>query len=72
MPNSGAGPLAGSGQSADAARAALRGLIAKAIRDYPAHVGRPEWSYGLDHLALEDFVPGLTDHIMTAITGSPR
>lgn len=57
-------------RGADAGRNALRGLIAKAIRDYPASAGRPGWFYGLDHLDFEDFVPELANHIMAVITGT--
>lgn len=72
MANSGAGPMTGDARSAEAARKAMRGLIAKAIRDYPATTPRGDWKYGLDDLDFEDFVPELADHIMKAITGSAR
>lgn len=55
--------------SGDAAWNAFRGLIAKAIRDYPGYSGRPAWSYGLDDLDFEDFVPELADFIMVTVTG---
>jgi hypothetical protein len=58
--------------SSEAAWNAFRGLIAVAIRDYPAHAGRPGWSYGLDDLDFEDFVPDLADYIMAVVTGSAR
>lgn len=57
---------------AEAGRNALRGLIAKAIREYPATISRGDWKYGLDDLDFEDFVPDLADHIMAVITGGAR
>lgn len=58
--------------NSEAAWNAFKGLIAVAIRDYPAHAGRPGWQYGLDPLDFEDFVPELADYVMAVITGTAR
>jgi hypothetical protein len=42
-------------------------VIEEAIRSYPASIGRKDWKYGLDDLDFEDFVPELSQHILTAL-----
>lgn len=60
-------------RSSSAARTALRGLIAKAIREYPRTGPREAaWSYGPEDPGFEALVQGLTDHVMAVITGSAR
>jgi len=51
----------------DARKAIIEALIRKAIRDYPAHAGRPGWSYGLDNLDFRDFVPELAEFIAASL-----
>lgn len=42
---------------------ATRSVIRVAIREFPQFYGKPGWTYGLDDLDFEDFIPRLAWYV---------